>query len=99
MTIHTRSDAGRDFTQSIDYYLSQEAPRAARQFKAEVNRVYELISQDPYRYPADYENVRSWPLPKRFPFSVLYTIDSETEISVIAIRHHKRRTGFWDKRL
>lgn len=32
------------------------------------------------------------------PYSIIYT-DSDTEIRVIALAHHKRRRGYWKSRL
>ena len=99
MKLRTRSEAERDFTQAIEYYIGEESPQSARRFKEEVDRVYDLIAKDPYRYPPDEDNVRAWPLGQRFRYRILYTIDSEDEIGIIAIRHNKRKPGFWRKRL
>lgn len=40
---------------------------------------------------------RSCPLPGR-PFSIVYNVTADT-IQVIALAHHKRRSGYWKKRL
>ncbi len=90
MTIRTRSEAERDFAQAIEYYIDEESPRSARRFKEEVDRVYDLIAADPYRYHPDEDNVRAWPLDRRFPYRILYTIDNEKEIGIIAIFHNRR---------
>lgn len=36
---------------------------------------------------------------KRFPFWVIYRLDREQELEVLAIAHQKRRPGYWTKRL
>ncbi len=90
MTIRTRSEAERDFAQAIEYYIDEESPRSARRFKEEVDRVYDLIAEDPFRYPAENDNLRAWPLDRRFPYRILYIVDSTEEIGIIAIYHNRR---------
>jgi plasmid stabilization system protein ParE len=99
MTLRPRSEAERDFAEAIEYYIAEETPQSARRFKEEVDRVRHLIAEDPYRYPPDNDNVRAWPLDRRFPFRILYTIDSEEEIGIIAIYHNRRNTKYVKRRL
>lgn len=65
----------------------------------EVGRVYDLIAEDPYRYPADKNNLRAWPLNRRFPYRIFYTIDNEDEIGIIAIYHNRRSKKYLKRRL
>ncbi len=99
MIIRTRSEAERDFAQAIEFYIEEESPQSARRFKEEVDRVYDLIAEDPFRYPADKNNLRSWPLDRSFPYRILYTIDSEEEIGIIAIYHNRRSEKYLRRRL
>ena len=99
MNLRTRSEAERDFAEAIEYYIAEETPQSARRFKEEVDRVYDLIAQDPFRYPPDNDNVRAWLLDHRFPFRILYTIDSEEEIGIIAIYHNRRNSKYVNRRL
>ena len=70
MKLRTRSEAERDFAEAIEYYIAEETPHSARRFKEEVDRVYDLIVEDPYRYPPDNDNLRAWPLDRRFPYRI-----------------------------
>jgi plasmid stabilization system protein ParE len=90
LIIRTRSEAARDFAQAIEFYIEEETPQSARRFKEEVDRVYDLIAADPHRYSPDENNVCAWPLDRRFPYRILYTVDSEEEIGIIAIYHNRR---------
>ncbi|HZK75733.1 MAG TPA: type II toxin-antitoxin system RelE/ParE family toxin [Candidatus Kapabacteria bacterium] len=99
MTLRPRSEAERDFAEAIAYYITQETPQSARRFKEEVDRVRDLIAEDPHRYPPDNDNLRAWPLDRRFPYRILYTIDSEEEIGIIAIYHNRRSKNRLMRRL
>ncbi|MFO0823732.1 MAG: hypothetical protein U0792_11545 [Gemmataceae bacterium] len=37
-------------------------------------------------------------LKKRIPYSIIY-IETDAEIRIVAFAHHKRRPGYWKKRL
>ena len=99
MTLRPRSEAERDFAEAIEYYIAEETPQSARRFKEEVDRVHDLIAEDPYRYPPDANHLRAWPLDRRFPYSIIYTIDSEEEIGIIAIYHNRRNKKYLKRRL
>src|SRR5438270_69628 len=99
MILRSRSEAERDFAEAIDYYITEETPQSARRFKEEVDRVNNLIVEDPYRYPPDANHLRAWPLHARFPYSIFYTIDSEEEIAIIAIYHNRRNKKNLKRRL
>jgi plasmid stabilization system protein ParE len=99
MTLRTRSEAERDFAEAIEFYIEEETPSSARRFKEEADRVYDLIAEDPSRYPADKNNLRAWPLDRRFPFRILYTIDNHEEIGIIAIYHNRRNKKYLKRRL
>ena|SRR6266540_5185665 len=99
MTLRPRSEAERDFAEAIEYYIAEETPQSARRFKEEVDRVHDLIAEDPYRYPPDTNHLRAWPLDRRFPYRIIYTIDSEEEIGVIAIYHNRRNKKYLKRRL
>ncbi len=97
MVVIVRSQAERDITQAIDYYLDQEAPTAADRFLDAVEAAYPEIRDAPLRYPPDDQGVRQKPV-LGFPFSILYTV-AGAEITVHAVRHHSRKPGFWENRL
>src|SRR2546430_2428220 len=99
MVLRTLSEAERDFAEAIEYYITEESPQSARRFKEEVDRVYDLITENPYRYPSDKNNLRAWPLDRRFPYLIFYLIEGEDEIGIIAIYHNRRNKKKLKRRL
>jgi plasmid stabilization system protein ParE len=91
------TEADSEFAESALWYLTEEqSPQAAERFAEEVEQAYESIQQSPNRYPIQKDGFRAWPL-KRFPFSILYYIDSD-EIVVASIYHHKRNRSSLKRR-
>jgi hypothetical protein len=41
--------------------------------------------------------VRVWPV-QGFSYSIVYTLEDD-DVFIIAVRHHRRRTGYWRSRL
>jgi plasmid stabilization system protein ParE len=94
------TEANSEFGESALWYLTEEPAaagrRAAERFAEEVEQAYQSIQQSPYRYPIQKDGFRAWPL-KRFPFSILYYIDSD-EMVVASIYHHKRNRSSLKRR-
>lgn len=99
MKFRIRSEAERDFAEAVEFYIEEESPQSARRFKEEVDRTYDLIAEDPLRYPPDKNGLRAWPLDRHFPYRILYTIDNEEEIGIIAIYHNRRSQKYLKRRL
>ena len=97
MVVTVRSQAERDIAEALDYYMEEDSPASAMRFVDAVEAAYPAIRESPYRYPADRDGIRQKPI-QGFPFSVLYSIKGG-EIVVFSVRHHKRKPGFWRKRL
>jgi plasmid stabilization system protein ParE len=97
MELTVRSRAEQDITEALDFYLDEDSPLSALRFVDALEEAYGGILEAPFRYPADPDGIRQKSI-QGFPFSVLYSIKSE-EIVVFSIRHHKRKPGFWRKRL
>lgn len=51
------------------------------------------IAEAPLHGAADTEGVRRRHL-KRFPYSVLYEVETAT-VTVLAVAHHRRKPGYW----
>lgn len=66
-----------------------------QEFLGVIEDAFVNIHESPERWPrwrADRE-YRRRVLP-RFPFSVFYEVDA-TEITIVAVAHHKRLPGYW----
>ncbi len=63
------------------------------QFEKTINR----IRRNPLLYPVTQKRVRLAPM-KRFPYAVVY-VELTSMIYVLALSHHRRKPGYWIKRL
>lgn len=90
--------AEAEFQAATDWYAARD-PNAAADFTAAVRDAVQLVVELPHAWPA-------WPrrndlhvrVLRRFPFSVIYSVEAET-IVVFAVAHHRRRPGYWLRRV
>ena len=82
--------------QSARFY-EQKRAGLGMEFFSELDRTASHIQTNPFRPPADKDQVRSWRL-QRFPFRVYYVADPEI-IRVLAVAHLRREPGYWRQRL
>lgn len=66
-------------------------------FINELESAYQAIMEFPETWPYFKRGFRRYLL-SRFPFSVIYRIEEDI-IYIIAVMHHKRKPGYWTKRL
>jgi toxin ParE1/3/4 len=86
--------AEAEFYAAIDWYAARDT-NAAADFAALVRHAVQLIVELPQAWP-------TWPgrdglrvrVLRRFPFSIIYSVESETMV-VVAVAHHRRRPGYW----
>ena len=79
-------------------YYEKRAPDLGLAFLDEVEKASRRILTNPRAYQTVGAEVRR-ALVARFPYSILYVIEPDDYIRVIAVAHHKRRPGYWRKRL
>ena len=58
----------------------------------------ERITANPGQFPAVYKNVRR-ALLRRFPYALLFVVEHEKEITVLACFHGSRNPIDWQKRV
>lgn len=81
--------AQKDYEQSLEWYLTKSLDAAERFVKA-VDNAFELICDNPNRWRNKYKNFHEITL-KKFPFTIIYTIEEDRSLIVISsIYHHKR---------
>ena len=78
-------------------YYEGEVPGLGDRFIAEVERIVEVLCDQPHIGQSVGEELRRIIL-ARFPYSLIYSIESE-RIWVIAVAHHRRRPGYWQERI
>ncbi len=87
--LHLSSEAEVDYLESVLFYLTEESPQSADRFTNELEKSYDDICDAPYRNREVEVGLREKRV-KGFPFTVLYTIESE-DIYVHAIYHDDRK--------
>lgn len=96
MRLGLHSEALAEYEASA-VYLSEQREELGLRFVECVEAALLVIEGDPERQPFFEEDVRRC-LTRVFPYSVLYTIESEF-IHVIAITNCAREPGYWKTRL
>ena len=98
MTFRIHSEANREFAESLQYYIDEKTPATAVRFEESIDRSYEEIIENPTIFAPDADGIRTKYI-KGFPeHSIEYRVD-DSEIAIFAIRHHKRKPGFWSSRI
>jgi len=82
---------------AIREWYAARSPAAAEAFMAELDRAREQIAEFPEAWAPYVSRTRRY-LMRRFPFSVVYRKQGQ-KIQVIAVAHHRRRPGYWKRRL
>jgi plasmid stabilization system protein ParE len=78
-------------------YYEGEVPGLGASFIAEVERIVEVLCDQPnigQKVGGEFRRI----LLARFPYSLIYSIESE-RIWVLAVAHHRRRPGYWQERI
>jgi plasmid stabilization system protein ParE len=79
-----------------DWY-ENEAAGMGRRFRQAVDAVIERMSASPRQFPVIYRNVRR-ALLRRFPYALMFVIDLDDTLTVIACFHGSRDPAHWQKR-
>jgi toxin ParE1/3/4 len=87
--------ARTELTTATDWYL-ERSRSAAAEFVREVQHAVQRIAESPERYPVTRTGRRRFVL-LNFPFDLVYRI-LEDRIEIIAVAHHSRRPGYWQRR-
>ena len=77
------------------WYLEADN-RVAQAFTAEVDHAFEVVAEQPNRWPVLTESIRRYVFP-RFPFTLVYR-EQSTYVEVVAVAHQKKRPGYWRNR-
>jgi plasmid stabilization system protein ParE len=79
-----------------DWY-EHEAPGLGRRFRSVVGAAIQRISTAPSQFPVIYKNARR-ALLRRFPYALIFVIETDETITVIACFHGSRAPAHWQKR-
>ncbi|MFY9746956.1 MAG: type II toxin-antitoxin system RelE/ParE family toxin [Acidobacteriaceae bacterium] len=79
-----------------DWY-EKEAPGLGGRFRAEVDAVIQRMSANPRQFPIVYKSIRR-ALLRRFPYALMFAIEADEKLTVIACFHASRDPAGWRKR-
>jgi plasmid stabilization system protein ParE len=71
-----------------DWY-ENEAPGLGRRFRTAVDAVVQRMSANPRQFPVVYSSIRR-ALLRRFPYSLMFVIEADETLTVIACFHGSR---------
>ena len=79
-----------------DWY-ENEASGLGRHFRAAVNAVIQRMSTNPRQFPVVYKSIRR-ALLRRFPYALMFVIEADETLTVIACFHGSRDPAHWHER-
>jgi plasmid stabilization system protein ParE len=79
-----------------DWY-ENESPGLGRRFRAAVEVVIERMSDNPRQFPVIYKSVRR-ALLRRFPYALMFVVEVDETLTVLACFHGSRDPARWQKR-
>jgi plasmid stabilization system protein ParE len=79
-----------------DWY-ENEVHGLGRRFRVAVEAVIERMSANPRQFPVIYKDVRR-ALLRRFPYALMFVIEADETLMVIACFHGSRDPLHWQKR-
>jgi plasmid stabilization system protein ParE len=96
-TIHFHPDALKEVEIAQAWY-SDRSIIAAYAFVSELTHAISQVKQAPGMWPKFTNDTRRYVFP-RFPFYLVYRMQPDNLIEVIAVMHQKKKPGYWDSRL
>jgi toxin ParE1/3/4 len=95
MNFEFHPDAEQEFIETAAHY-ELEVPGLGTRFGTEVNRVIDLLLENPMMGAPVDENIRHFVL-RRFPHSIIYAEVPEI-LYILAVAHGNREPGYWQSR-
>ena len=89
-------EAERELDDAVDFYETESTERASS-FFAEVEENVDIICERPLLGSPGEEGTRRRLL-QRYPYTLIYR-DAGNEIQIYAVAHHRRKPGYWLKRV
>ena len=87
------SAANKDVRCVLDYYFRKAGASVAADFHEELEEIIDRLRRSPNSFPV-IDDLRRRALLKRFPYQVIYRVEAEGSILIIAVRHDKLHQSF-----
>jgi plasmid stabilization system protein ParE len=79
-----------------DWY-ENAAPGLGRRFRTAVDAIIQRMNAAPLQFPVIHKNARR-ALLRRFPYALIFVIEADESLTVIACFHGSRDPAHWQKR-
>ena len=89
--------ASDELIEAQDWY-EHEAPGLGPRFRAAVDAVIERMIDNPRLFPTIHKNVRR-ALLRRFPYALMFVIETDESLTVISCFHGSRDPANWRKQV
>jgi len=89
--------AREELIEAQDWY-ENEAPGVGRRFRVAVDAVIKRMSANPRQFPVVYKNIRR-ALLRHFPYALMFIIDPDETLAVLACFHGSRDPERWQRRM
>ena len=89
--------ARQEFIDAQDWY-ERESPGLGSRFRAAAAAVVERIIANPRLFQVVHKNIRR-ALFRRFPYALMFVIESDDNVTVIACFHSSRDPMQWQRRM
>lgn len=97
MTSRLHPEAEEEMLGALEWY-GAEQPDLARDLQQRLLEAFARIGTNPLRSPPYIYGTRRYLL-RRFPYAVVYSVEDENTVFVLAIAHQRRSPGYWRTRL
>lgn len=87
------SAANRDVKRALDYYKGAAGLKIAESFINEIESKVAMIVRNPESYRIVTKDLRCANL-TRFPYQLVYRIESSSILRILSVRHHKQHPDF-----
>jgi plasmid stabilization system protein ParE len=88
--------ARQEFIDAQNWY-ENESPGLGRRFSAAAEAAVERIAANPLQFPVVYRNIRR-ALLRRFPYALMFVVESDNSVTVVACFHGSRDPMRWQRR-
>jgi plasmid stabilization system protein ParE len=79
-----------------DWY-ENEVPGLGRRFRAAVDSAVQRMTANPRQFPVVYKSIRR-ALFHRFPYALMFVVEADETLTVVACFHGSRDPAHWEKR-
>lgn len=89
--------AREELIDAQDWY-EKERPGLGRRFRGAVEALVEPIAAHPCQFPVIYKNIRR-ALLRRFPYALMFVVEADESLTVLACFHGSRDPEHWQRRM